>query len=91
MSVFRVVTDWRLLPFDQFENLRKLPRVKCPVLVMHGTDDEVIPFSHGEKLFAAAPGVKSRLWIEGAHHNDFMERADERYWGALRDFAASLP
>lgn len=91
MSVYRVMTRVRLLPFDQFENLRKLPRVKCPVLVVHGTADEVIPFKHGEKLHAAAPGKKSHLWIEGAQHNDFVAIAGERYWNALRDFAASLP
>ena len=91
MSVYRVMTRVRLLPFDQFENLRKLPRVKCPVLVMHGTADEVIPFAHGEKLFAAAPGAKSHLWIEGARHNDFVAVAGERYWTALREFAATLP
>jgi len=91
MSVYRVMTRVRLLPFDQFENLRKLPRVKCPVLVMHGTADEVIPFAHGEKLFAAAPEPKAKLWIDGAHHNDFVELAGERYWSALRDFEATLP
>lgn len=91
MSVYRVMTRWRLLPFDQFENLRKLPRVKCPVLVMHGTADEVIAFPHGEKLYAAATGPKSHLWIEGAHHNDFVAAAGERYWQALLDFEASLP
>lgn len=91
MSVYRVMTRVRLLPFDQFENLRKLPRVKCPVLVMHGTADEVIAFKHGEKLFAAALGKKSYLWIEGAQHNDFIGVAGERYWRALREFDASLP
>lgn len=91
MSVYRVMTRVRLLPFDQFENLRKLPRVKCPVLVMHGTADEVISFKHGEKLFAAAPGRKSHLWVEGAQHNDFTEIAGERYWTVLREFEASLP
>lgn len=91
VSVYRVMTRVRLLPFDQFENLRKLPRVKCPVLVMHGTADEVIPFTHGEKLFAAAPGAKASLWIEGAHHNDFVALAGERYWTALHNFTDSLP
>ncbi|MFI5336943.1 MAG: alpha/beta hydrolase [Opitutales bacterium] len=91
MSVYRVLTRWRLLPFDQFENLRKLPRVACPVLVMQGTADEVIPFAHGLALYAAAPGRKSHLWIEGAHHNDFIDAAGEHYWQALHDFAQSLP
>jgi fermentation-respiration switch protein FrsA (DUF1100 family) len=91
MSVFRVVTGWKLLPFDQFENLRKMPRVACPVLVMHGTADEVIAFSHGEKLFAAAREPKRALWIEGALHNDFTDVAGERLWKALREFEATLP
>ncbi len=91
MSVFRVVTTWRLLPFDQFENLRKLPRVSCPVLVMHGTADEVIAFKHGEKLFAAAREPKRALWIEGALHNDFTDVAGEHLWKALREFEATLP
>lgn len=90
MSVYRVVTTWPVLPFDQFQNLKKLPRVTCPVLVMHGTADEVIDFSHGRKLFAAAPAPKRHLWIEGARHNDFTDVAGERLWLALREFAAEL-
>lgn len=91
MSVYRVMTRVRLLPFDQFENLRKISGVKCPVLVMHGTADEVIPFKHGEKLYAEAADKKSHLWIEGAQHNDFVAVAGDRYWSALREFEASLP
>ncbi len=87
-SVFRVVTRWRVLPFDQFENESKIPDVKCPVLVMHGEADEVIPFRHGEALFAAAKEPKRALWIPGAHHNDFGAVAGARYWEALRDFSA---
>lgn len=87
-SVFRVVTRWRLLPFDQFENEAKLPGVKCPVLVMHGEADEVIPFRHGEALLAAAREPKQALWIPGAHHNDFSAVAGARYWEAWRDFSA---
>jgi len=88
MSAYRVVTHWHLLPFDQFENLKKLPRVHCPVLVMHGRDDRVIPFYHGEALFAAAPEPKRCLWVDSAGHNDFVERAGDGYWQALRDFSA---
>lgn len=86
-SVFRVVTRWRLLPFDQFENEAKMADVKCPVLVMHGEADEVIPFRHGEALLAAAREPRRALWIPGAHHNDFGAVAGARYWEALRDFS----
>lgn len=90
VSVFRVATWVKWLPFDQFKNLRKLPRVNCPVLVMHGTADEVIAFEHGEALYAGAKAPKTHLWIEGAKHNDFTDVAGERYWTALREFAADL-
>ena len=89
-SAFRVMTQVRLLPFDKFVVLEKLPRVTCPVLIVHGTADEVIPFRHARELFAAAPGPKHKLWVEGAGHNDLIETAGEAYWRALRDFVAGL-
>src|SRR5215469_13329738 len=53
-SAFRVMTRIRVLPFDKFENLRKLKSVRCPVLIIHGTEDSVINTFHGRQLFAAA-------------------------------------
>lgn len=55
LSAYRVMTRWHLLPFDQFENLRKLPGVSCPVLVLHGDADPVVSFPPGLALLAAAP------------------------------------
>jgi fermentation-respiration switch protein FrsA (DUF1100 family) len=89
-SAFRVMTHVRLLPFDKFVVLEKVPRVTCPVLVIHGTADEVIPFSHGRKIYAAAPAPKHKLWVEGAGHNDFTEVAGDAYWQALVDFVGAL-
>lgn len=89
-SAFRVMTQVRLLPFDKFVVLEKLPRVTCPVLVVHGTADETIPFSHAQKLYAAVRGPKSRLWVDGAGHNDVLESAGEDYWKALREFIAGF-
>lgn len=87
MSAFRVVTRWRLLPFDPYQNLSKIDDIGCPLLVMHGRADEVIAFRHGEKLFAAAREPKRHFWVEGAHHNDFVQVAGESFWKALRDFS----
>lgn len=89
-SAFRVMTQVRLLPFDKFVVLEKLPRVTCPVLVMHGTADEMIPFSHAQKLYAAVRAPRFRLWVDGAGHNDLLEFAGEAYWKALREFIAGL-
>lgn len=90
LSAFRVMTRVPLFPFDKFRNADKIARVRCPVLVMHGEADEIVPFWHGQRLFEMAPGPKIFVAIPGAHHNDFMWVAGPRYGRALRDFEALL-
>jgi fermentation-respiration switch protein FrsA (DUF1100 family) len=46
--------------------------VSCPIFVIHGTRDEIVPFWNGEELFLAAP-IQWRAcpyWVEKAGHND---------------------
>ena len=86
ITAFRVVTHIPIVPFDKFANIDKIKNVRCPVLVMHATADEVIPFYHGQKLFDAANEPKRFLPIEGAGHNNFKSVAGERYVQALREF-----
>lgn len=69
-TAFRVVTRVPLTPFDKFRNVDRIGQVRCPVLIIHGRQDEVIPFAHGEQLFAAANQPKLNLWVDAAHHND---------------------
>jgi fermentation-respiration switch protein FrsA (DUF1100 family) len=86
-SAFRVFTRWRIIPFDQFSNESKLSQVTCPVLVMHGTDDRVIPFSHGETLFAAAPNPKTFFKGDKAGHYAVPMVGGEKFWQVLTAFA----
>ncbi|HEX2855573.1 MAG TPA: alpha/beta hydrolase [Opitutaceae bacterium] len=90
-SAFRVVTGVRLLPFDRFNNLGQIGRVRCPVLVVHGTADEVIPFEHGEAVFAAASEPKRSVWLEGVHHNDIFQIAGRKIAGEIATFTQGLP
>ena len=53
VSVYRVMTNIPVFPGDMFVNLSKMPELKLPVLVIHGTADNTVPFWHGEKLFDA--------------------------------------
>ncbi|AFY94512.1 alpha/beta hydrolase [Chamaesiphon minutus] len=85
-SAFRVVVPFPLLPFDKFTNLDKISKVRCPVLVMHGQSDEIIPFDHGRSLYKAAPQPKMYLWIANAGHNDFTDVAGARHQQALLSF-----
>ncbi len=87
VSAYRLMTRIPLFPFDKFNNLAKLKQVHCPVLVVHGRSDEVIPFWHGERLFQAANAPKRSYWVEGAGHNNLFEVAGAGYGEALREFA----
>jgi abhydrolase domain-containing protein 17 len=89
-STFVVMTRVRLLPFDRFPNLQRIGRVQAPVLIIHGTRDEVIPVRHGQRLYEAAPEPKQAFWVEGAHHNDVYWVAGREYWRALRTFEQLL-
>ena len=90
VSAFRVLTKVTLLPFDRFDNLRHVRRVRAPILVIHGTEDEVISVSHGRRLYDAAGQPKQALWVEGAHHNDVPLVAGARYWSALASFGRGV-
>ena len=85
-SAFRVVVSFPILPFDKFPNRNKLKNIDCPILIMHGTADEVIPFEHGLQIFAAASEPKLSLWVEQAAHNDFMWVAGKKYEETLQEF-----
>jgi hypothetical protein len=54
---------------NRFESERKIAHINCPVLITHGTRDEVIPVAQGRRLYAAAREPKQLLLIEGGDHN----------------------
>jgi alpha-beta hydrolase superfamily lysophospholipase len=87
VTAYRVMTHIPLVPFDQFTSISKIGEIHCPVLVMHGTKDEVIPFWHGEKLFQRANQPRLSLWVEGAGHSNLAEVGGSRYEKVMRDFA----
>jgi len=50
-----------------------------PVLIMHGTDDAIIPFAHSERLFAAAGEPKQFYAAIDAHHGNVYAAAPDVY------------
>ncbi|MDF5738930.1 MULTISPECIES: alpha/beta hydrolase [unclassified Nostoc] len=86
ISAFQVIVPFRILPFDKFPNLDNIKKVKCPILVIHGRADDIIPFLHGQKLFNAAISPKLYLWVEKANHNDLFWVAEEKYQKTLQEF-----
>jgi fermentation-respiration switch protein FrsA (DUF1100 family) len=76
--------DWR--PKVPYDNLGKIVKVTVPVLIIHGTNDEVIPVEMGRRVFTAANSPKDLYIIPGAHHNDTYVVGGQAYFDRLRTF-----
>jgi fermentation-respiration switch protein FrsA (DUF1100 family) len=90
LSAFRMLTRVQVLPWDKFDNASRIREVHCPVLIIQGKNDEVIPWWHGQRIYKLANDPKRFLWIDGAGHNDTLVVAEKQYLQSLCDFAASL-
>jgi uncharacterized protein len=98
-STFRSVPDmaaelyWflpvRRLARLEFPAEKLLRSVQAPVLVVHSREDEIIPFRHGEALFAAAREPKQLLELRGGHNTGFL-RSEREYVAGLEAFLDSL-
>ncbi|KAJ4958713.1 hypothetical protein NE237_025824 [Protea cynaroides] len=53
---------------DIYKNINKIQKVKCPVLVIHGTEDDVVNWLHGNGLWQLAREPYEPLWIKGGGH-----------------------
>ncbi len=76
----------RLLVKDPFDTLGRASQIAVPALVIHGRNDEIIPFAMGEALAAAIPGA--RLLPRETGHNELL---DGETWAAVAAFARGLP
>lgn len=74
--------------FDIFKNIDKIPLVQCPVLVVHGTADDVVDYSHGKQLWELCKEKYEPLWIQGGNHCD-LELYPE-YIKHLKKFVAAV-
>lgn len=58
---------------NRFQNIKKIPHVECPILLIHGMKDDLVPYEHSVRLSEAA--VKSKLvkldLMESMTHNKF--------------------
>jgi pimeloyl-ACP methyl ester carboxylesterase len=90
VSAFRVVTKYKILPFDRYDNLGRIKNIKCPLLIIQGKEDEVVGFWHGPMLYEAANNPKMNYWVESAGHNDLLWVAGEQYWKTLERFKETL-
>lgn len=81
---------WALI--DRYESTKHIPDVKCPVLMLHGRKDSIVPFEQGRRLFEAAPptsasGIaKEFVELPDADHNDILTTSADLWFAAIRSF-----
>lgn len=74
------------LPGNRFCNARSVQQSKTPLLLLHGTEDEIIPFRNSEKIYRNASGNKQFIVIKGAGHNDLLLKMGKGFWLELEKF-----
>lgn len=82
-------TNWGWLPIgplltQRFESIDKVRRIGSPLLVVHGSDDEIIKPILGERLYAAANSPKRFIMVEGGNHHNTSSVGMEQYSKALK-------
>ncbi|MBW1861260.1 MAG: alpha/beta hydrolase [Deltaproteobacteria bacterium] len=77
-----------LSPFlpANYNNLEKISRLNVPKLIIHGEEDEIVPFSMGQRLFDTSGAPKFFFRIKGAGHNDTYLIGGEKYFQTIATF-----
>lgn len=89
LSVYRIVVDTGCTVYgDKFPNIDYVPQIDSPVILVHGTADQIVPFNHSERLYEALqPSSRARpLYIEGMGHNNVHSVVRPMFIARLNDF-----
>ncbi|APG28792.1 hypothetical protein A7E78_13725 [Syntrophotalea acetylenivorans] len=71
---------------SRYDNLGKIDQLRCPVLILQGDRDRIVPPKMAQQLFARVSHPKTLYLIPGAGHNDTYNIGGEPYWEQWRDF-----
>ncbi|MDP2645751.1 MAG: alpha/beta hydrolase [Desulfobacterales bacterium] len=75
---------------NSFNNVNKIVNVSRPILIIHGTQDNVIPFEMGKSIYDKAKAKKQFVRIEGADHNNLSTKYKDLYWPPIYVFLKQL-
>ncbi|MGH7846471.1 MAG: alpha/beta hydrolase [Candidatus Binatia bacterium] len=70
----------------RYDTEDKVRGIKTRLLVIHGDQDDIVPYNHGKEVFAAAPEPKEFYTIRGARHNDTYIVGGDAYFSVLKGF-----
>jgi fermentation-respiration switch protein FrsA (DUF1100 family) len=74
---------------ERYESIERIGSIRVPILVVHGTVDELIPLAEGQDLFEKANPPKDLYLVEGAGHNNVSYVAGAEYGRRLRQWLDS--
>jgi uncharacterized protein len=79
-----------LLPLAsmRYDSLSAIRKLTVPLLVIHGSNDTLVPPEHSQRLFEAAREPKRLVIVAGANHNDVFMQGGPALWRDLREFLA---
>ncbi len=69
-----------------YESLDKIDNVKCPLLIIHGTKDDVIPYNLGKRLYEKFNGKKTMVAITNGRHDNLAINYPDIYWPSIKRF-----
>jgi fermentation-respiration switch protein FrsA (DUF1100 family) len=74
----------RLLLRDRFASLDRADRIRCPVLVIAGTVDGIIPIDHSRRLYEAIVAPKTWFEIDAGHNDQALLDGEEMIQAIVR-------
>jgi uncharacterized protein len=82
---------YRIFPIDllltqRFESIAKVPKLKMPVLFIHGLADGQVPAQMSQTLYEAAPELKQIYLVPGAGHNNTASTGGREYLEVVSKF-----
>lgn len=89
LSIYRIVMDFGFgLVGDMFRNKNNAKDIRCPVFIIHGTKDEVVPYWHGDELLRSVPPeYRARpFFVLGLGHNNIENKVREEYFRRIDSF-----
>ena len=75
-----------LIVRQRFESIKKVGRLKVPVLYIHGTDDNLVPHEMSRKLYEQTASHRQLLLIHGGGHNNSATVGGDKYLMEVQNF-----
>lgn len=75
-------------PWDKYDSIHKIDQIRMPILIIHGTDDQVVPYAQGRALFEKAHSFKTLLTLKNRNHYDLWH--DDKLLNQLIEFIQNL-